>query len=455
MNRLAPLRVRGYTLCVLAAVSVSARARAALQRAGLCPTLGVMELLDVFEKVGLALLLGLLVGLQRERVQARLAGIRTFALITLLGAVCGLLSEELGGWLVGLGGLAVAALMAAGNLARRSTQESDPGITTEVAALLMFAVGAYLVVGHETVAIATGGATALLLHWKRPMHAFVARIGEADLAAIMQFVLITLVILPVLPDQSFGPYDVLNPRHIWLMVVLIVGISLGGYVAYKWLGAEGGAVLAAMLGGLISSTATTVSYARRTTSAPASVRLGALVLIIASTVALVRVIAEVGVVAPRRFVDVAGPLGAVWGWMVAVSLAAYLVVRGQKVELPAQENPAELKPALFFGALYAAVTLGVAAARDTLGTTALYGVAILSGLHDMDAITLSTAKLVNEGRLEATIGWRLILAAMLSNLGAKLVVVAMLGHRRLLGWTTLLFALAAAGAIGVLRFWPN
>lgn len=427
---------------------------AALQRAGFCPTLAVMELLDVFQKVGLALLLGLLVGLQRERVQARLAGIRTFALITLLGAVCGLLALDLGGWLIGLGALAVASLMVAGNLAHRSAQEGDAGITTEVAALLMFAVGAYLVVGYEAVAIATGGATALLLHWKRPMHAFVARIGEADLTAMMQFVLITLVILPVLPNQTLGPYNVLNPRHIWLMVVLIVGISLGGYVAYKWLGAEGGAVLAAMLGGLISSTATTVSYARRTAAVPTSVRLGTLVLIISSTVALVRVIAEVSVVAPRQFVELASPLGAVWAWMVMLSLGTYLVVRGQTVELPAQENPAELKGALFFGVLYAAVTLGVAAARETLGTTALYGVAVLSGLHDMDAITLSTAKLVNEGRLEAAAGWRLILAAMLSNLGAKLVIVGMLGHRRLLGWATLLFALVAAGAIGVLQFWP-
>lgn len=140
--------------------------------------------------------------------------------------------------------------------------------------------------------------------------------------------------------------------------------------------------------------------------------------------------------------------------MVLLSLVAYLVVRAQTVELPAQENPAELKPALFFGVLYAVVILGVAAARDTLGTTALYGVAILSGLHDMDAITLSTARLVNEGRLEAAVGWRLILAAMLSNLGAKLAIVGMLGHRRLLGWVALLFALAAGGAICVLQFWP-
>lgn len=414
----------------------------------------MMELLQVFEKVGLALLLGLLVGLQRERVQARLAGIRTFALITLLGTVCGFLSIDLGGWPVGLGALAVAALLMAGNLARQPTPHDDPGLTTEVAALLMYGVGAYMAVGHASVAVAIGGATALLLHWKRPMHAFVARIGETDLAAIMQFVLITLVVLPVLPDRTFGPYDVLNPRHIWLMVVLIVGISLGGYVAYKWLGAEGGAVLAGILGGLISSTATTVSYARRTAAAPAAVRLGALVLIIASTVAVVRVIAEVAVVAPRRFVDVAWPLVVVWIWMAGISLAAYLVVRGQKIELPTQENPAELKPALFFGALYAAVTLGVAAAHETLGATALYGVAILSGLHDMDAITLSTARLVNDDRLDAATGSRLILAAMLSNLGYKLGIVSLLGHRRLLGGTAILFGLAAAGIGAVLWLWP-
>jgi uncharacterized membrane protein (DUF4010 family) len=155
----------------------------------------------VFQKVGIALGLGLLVGLQRERARSEVAGIRTFGLITGLGAVSALLGQSFGGWPVGLGVVAVAAMLVLGNLTQLRTNDADPGLTTEVAALMMYGVGAYVVVGHTAVAIALGGAVALLLYWKAPMHAFVARIGEPDLKAIMQLVLVALVVLPVLPDR--------------------------------------------------------------------------------------------------------------------------------------------------------------------------------------------------------------------------------------------------------------
>src|SRR5208283_1016413 len=209
----------------------------------------------IFRKLALALGLGLLVGLQRERVQSPLAGIRTFALITVFGAVSSLLGLRFGGWIVAAGAGAVGGLLFIGNLIQPNAKEADPGLTTEVAALLMYAVGAYLVIGHDSVAIALGGAVALLLYFKGPMHAFVARIGDNDLRAIMQFVLVALVIWPVLPDQDYGPYAVLNPHLIWFMVVLMIGLSLAGYVAYKLFGEQVGAVLAGVLGGLISSTA--------------------------------------------------------------------------------------------------------------------------------------------------------------------------------------------------------
>jgi uncharacterized membrane protein (DUF4010 family) len=137
-----------------------------------------VELSLVAQKVAIALGLGLLVGLHRERVQSPLAGIRTFALITVLGTVCALLGLTFGGWIVGLGWIALAAMLVVGNLAQGKAEDVEPGVTTEMAALLMYGVGAYLVVGHAAVAIAIGGGVALLLHWKAPMHAFVARIGE-------------------------------------------------------------------------------------------------------------------------------------------------------------------------------------------------------------------------------------------------------------------------------------
>ena len=141
-------------------------------------------------------------------------------------------------------------------------QKSAPvtGMTTELAALAMFLVGALATSGYMEVAVVTTGAVTLLLHWKTPMHSLVVRVGEADFEAIVRFVLITLVILPILPDATYGPYAVLNPRQMWLMVVLIVAINLVGYVSLKFARGRGGALLSGTLGGLISSTATTVSF---------------------------------------------------------------------------------------------------------------------------------------------------------------------------------------------------
>src|SRR3989442_1630418 len=192
-----------------------------------------MDPSEVFYHLGISLGLGLLVGLQRERSDSRLAGFRTFPLITILGTVSSLLSLTFGGWIVALGLVALAGIIIAGNLAAQKTGEVDPGLTTEAAMLLMYCVGAYLPVGHAAVAVALGGGVAVLLHLKPQMHSLAVKIGDQDFTAIMQFVVITLVILPVLPNRTFGPYQVWNPHKIWLLVVLIVGISLAGYVVYK------------------------------------------------------------------------------------------------------------------------------------------------------------------------------------------------------------------------------
>jgi uncharacterized membrane protein (DUF4010 family) len=282
----------------------------------------------------------------------------------------------------------------------------------------------------------------------------VGRIGEKDLRAIMQFVLIALVILPVLPDRDMGPYGVLNPFQIWWMVVLIVGLSLAGYVAYKLFGAGAGTVLAGILGGLISSTATTASYARRSRESPELSRLAALVVMLASTVVFGRVLVEIAAVARGRLLDLAPPLAAMLGICALVSGAAWLLGRDGEEELPKQENPAELKAALLFGALYAAVLLAVAFARDRFGTAGLYTVAALSGLTDMDAITLSTSRLVQASQLDPGTGWRAILLASMANLGFKAGIVAVLGSRALLGRIALLFGAALAGGGLIFWLWP-
>jgi uncharacterized membrane protein (DUF4010 family) len=406
-----------------------------------------------FQQLAVALALGLLVGMQRERTERSFAGVRTFPLITMFGTVCALLAPTFGGWMLAAGLLALAALVVMANLARQKTGDLDIGATTEVAALLLYAVGA-LVVVNTSAAVLVCGVVALLLHLKPQLHRLVAAIGEHEVKAIMQFVLISLVILPVLPDAEFGPYQVLNPFKIWLMVVLIVAISLSGYVVFKLLGGSKGTLVGGVLGGLVSSTAATVSFARASRSGGESTALCATVIVLASTVVFVRVLALIATVAAPAFPRLAPPLAAMLGAMLVLSLALFFFTRNKRMRPPEPENPAELKSALVFGALYAVVLLLVAAARDHFGETGLFTVALLSGLADMDAITISTSQLAAADRLEASSAWRAILTAALANIVFKTGVVAALGSRRLLLAMAGIFALALAAGAAILWLWP-
>lgn len=263
------------------------------------------------------------------------------------------------------------------------------------------------------------------------------------------------MILPLLPDETYGPYEVLNPQEIWMMVVLIVGISMAAYVAYKIVGAGASAVLGGMLGGLVSSTATTVSYARQSKNAPEISSVAALVVLIASTIVNVRVLVEVGVVAPKLLAMATFPITILLGVMAVECLVLFLIFRKQDSELPELENPSQLKPAVIFAALYALVLLVVAWARDQFGPEALYGIAVISGLTDVDAITLSTANLFNDGRVSPEVAWRVVLIATLSNLLFKGVAVAFLGSRKLLLYVAITFGVALACGILLLLTWPD
>jgi uncharacterized membrane protein (DUF4010 family) len=420
-----------------------------------------ITLTTIFADLGLALGLGLLVGLQRERADAAMAGIRTFPVVTILGTLSAYLARDFGPWLVAVALLAVGALAILGSLEEHRQRPQDPGLTTELSLLLMFAVGAYLVVGETTVAIVVGGGLAVLLQLKAPMHALVDRIGDEDFKAITQFILISLVILPVLPDRTYGPFDVLNPRQVWLMVVLIVGIGLGGYIAYKIFGQRAGSVLAGVLGGVISSTATTLSYSRSSQeesgkkgSSETAVGLAALVITIASTVAFCRVLVEIAVVAPGSLASLAPPLLAMLAVMTSISFAAWYFGRNTSGEMPEQGNPSQLRSALIFGGLYAVILLAVAAAREYFGESGLYVVAVLSGLTDVDAITLSTAQMISSGKLAVAIGWRVILLAAMANLGFKLGLVAALGSRPLLRRVATLWSGAGVAGALILWLWP-
>ena len=410
--------------------------------------------MNPFLTLGIALGLGLLIGLQRQRTDSRFGGIRTFPLISLFGAFCGMLAQSYGGWPIGAGLLAILATLAIANWFAAREHETERGQTTEVAALLTFAIGAYLPHGDASLAAMAAGLTVILLHLKQPMHTFVEKMGPKDMTGLMQFVVVSLIILPLLPNRPFGPFAVLNPYDIWRMVVLIVALSLIGYVIYKVIGGTASTLIGGVLGGLISSTATTVSYSRRSREAPDIHRLALFVVMIASAIAYARVLIEIAAVAPRHFTTMALPLGAMLGWMLSISGALYFLVRGDSAAVPEPHNPAELKSALVFGALYAVVILAVGAAKQHLGPGALYGIAIVSGLTDMDAITLSIARMVDKNRIDPLSGWQLILVASLSNLIFKAGIAIFLGGPRFGLRVLLAFAIALAGGLTLLLLWP-
>lgn len=416
-----------------------------------------MTISFIFQQLGIALVLSLLVGLQRESVASRIAGLRTFPLVTVFGLLTALLAQTWGGWMIVAGLVSLAVLIFSGKMAESDEGNPDPGLTTEVALLLMYGVGAYLMIGYREIAIAMGGGIAVLLHFKGQLHNVVVRLSDADLKAIMQFALISLVILPILPNNYYGPngYDVFNPRNTWLMVVLIVGINLSGYIIYKFFGEKVGLLLGGLLGGLISSTATTVTYARRTAQAAEASVPAAIVILIASCVVFARLLLEIATVSPH-FLSVAfGPLLTMMIVLALVTLVLWLVKHDEIDDMPDPENPSELKSALLFGLFYSVILFAVAFAREKFGSSGLYFVAAISGLTDVDAITLSTSQLVNLNRITPDRGWRLITVATISNLLFKALTIAVIGHRRLLLKTGIGFVAVILSGVAILLFWPS
>lgn len=410
----------------------------------------------IFRDLGLALGLGFLVGVQREQVDSRLAGVRTFSLISLFGALAALLAKQLESiWLLAAGLLVVVALFWLGVRSHSEVDDAEPGVTTEFAAVVMYTVGALMIYGYHPQGIAVAGVVALLLHWKTPLHRFVDRIDRDDLNAVVRLVLVGMVILPVLPNETYGPYNVLNPFEIWLMVVLIVGMSVGAYVIRRLLGAKVSTLVGGFLGGLISSTATSISFSRRTKEHPDESSNSAMVIMVASTIVFARVLVEVAIVAPKVLIDIAPPLAVVAGLTVLICVAQYFWSRGDFAESEAQEADANLKSAVVFGVLYGAVLFGVAAAEEHFGDSGMYIVAGISGLTDLDAITLSTSQLMGEGRVSTSVGWRLIMVGYLANLLFKGIAVGVLGSREVFIRVAIVFGLTTAGGVATMLFWPS
>ena len=330
---------------------------------------------------------------------------------------------------------------------------------------------ALVVIGPMPAAIATGGAIAVLLQFKPELHRIARRLGDEDLRAIMQFVLITCIILPVLPNHDYspldllhfgasaanqppGPFNVLNPFQTWLMVALIVGLSLAGYIIYKFFGQSAGILLGGLLGGAISSTATTVSYARSMRDSPLGARTAAIIIMIASTVMYVRMLVAVTVVSQDlAFLrSVAVPVLVLMLLTFVPAMALWLRVRHESAQMPEPSNPTQLKSALVFGLMYAVVLLALAVAKHYWNGHGLYTVAFLSGLTEVDAITLSTARMSLVDSQVAAHGWRLIVIAALANSLSKASLAGLLGGWRLFVRLAVLFAIPALGGVALLAW---
>jgi uncharacterized membrane protein (DUF4010 family) len=373
--------------------------------------------------------IGLLVGLERERKPSAKAGVRTFALIAVLGSLAALLTEATGSaWALAAGAVCVTGALVAAYLQDRESIHDDAGTTTVVAAIAVFFLGAANYYGYRTLAVALGIGMTVLLYFKAELEGFSQKLTGQDIRSMLQFAVLTAVILPLLPDRAFGPYEVLNPFQIWLMVVLVAAVSLAGYVAWRLTLGRHGLLLTGVLGGVASSTATTLVYARHAAAGAQPVSAALLVILLANATMLVRVLVLVGVVAPASLprallVLVPALLVAVAGVAFRWSSAATAPPAGEA----AFRNPTQLRTALGFGAIYAVILLLAAWANDLLGSRGLLALAAVSGLTDVDAITLSSMQLLDNGALSQGTALTAVGIAVASNLIFKAGVAASAG----------------------------
>ncbi|PKO50970.1 MAG: magnesium transporter MgtC, partial [Betaproteobacteria bacterium HGW-Betaproteobacteria-21] len=379
----------------------------------------------------IAIGIGLLIGLERERVPSARAGLRTFGLVAMLGALTGLLGQQLQSIAPFAVGMAVIGTMIVAAYLRHP-DPSDPGTTSVAALMVCYCLGTAVWLGYAKIAVMLAVGTTVLLYFKTQLRGIATRLGPRDWISILQFSVLSLVILPILPNEEFGPYGALNPYQVWWMVVLISGVSLAGYAALQLVGAKHGAAFVGIFGGLASSTATTMVYARNARGSPGLASMAALVIVLANLVMVVRVSVIAAVVAPGLLrallvivvpALVLGTLALVWNWRK--------LGNGGDAVLPQTTNPTELRTALGFGALYAFVLFCAAWLSDYAGTGGLYVLAVVSGFTDIDAIALSSMRLFSLERLELTPAVIAIGLGMVANLSFKTIMAVVIGGRAL------------------------
>ena len=410
------------------------------------------------ERLLVAGLIGVLIGLDRERAEARktyqlFAGIRTFPLIALAGAVPMLVIELTGPTLLVASFLAVAAIALTAYL--HGSAAGDVGATTEIAALVTFLLGVLAGAGQLVVAGAAGVGVAVLLVAKPRLEAFSRALSNEELAAVLELAVISVIILPLLPNRGYGPWQVLNPFNIWLMVVFVCGLSFAGFVAMRLLGERRGLTIMGVVGALVSSTAVTMAMATRSRTDKQLAVPAAAATVLASVIMCLRVavlggIVNVGIL--PRLLPVLGVM------TVGGAIAASTFGRTGEASAPGPSganlaNPFSLTTALSFAGVYASILLIARAAQEYFGARGMYVAAALAGLADVDAVTIAFVRLGPEMG-----GWQApaaaVAIAVVTNTLVKLGIALTVGAEQFRHYVTIalgIMALLGAG-VGVVVF---
>ena len=419
---------------------------------------------EILTRLGLALAIGFLVGVERgwrERQipeGERAAGLRTFSLVGLAGGVFALLAL-ISGPLI----LAAAFLAVGGTVAffrwREVASEGNYGATTVVAALLTFGLGAYAVMGDMAAAAAAAVATTAILAAKSWLHAWLQTLTWQELRATLILAAMSFVALPVLPDRGFGPYGALNPRDLWLMTIAIAGVSFIGYVAVKVVGGRYGPLIAGIAGGVVSSTITTVDLGRRARQTPATRRAQLAGALAASATMFIRIAVVVALFGPRLLPAIAGPLAA--ALVVSALAAGFLAMPGRA---PAPDgsatgggsltNPFELKTVLLFAVLLTALVLVSRVLTELYGGSGGIVLAAVAGLGDVDAVTLSMTRL-GGSTVSVSAAAVAVLVVATSNTLSKSGLALITGGRWYgLGYLAVsLVSIAAGAAVALSQSW--
>ena len=382
---------------------------------------------DLFLRFGIALAIGFMIWLQREYAFREkqldlLAGERTFALIALVGALAAMIADVFESSFAFLGVLLLVGIFSA--IAYFiDAWRGHVGLTTEIAILITVLIGALCYWNYLALAAALGIITTVLLSVKIETDRLVSALTREDIYAALQFAVISLVILPVLPKESNlpPPFDVLSPFRIWLMVVFISGINFLGYLAIKFVGTERGIGITGLLGGLVSSTGVTLGFSERSNREHSLAKPFALAIMIAWTVMFARVLVEVGVLNLQLLRLVWIPIAS--AGVVGLLYCVYLHLSQRTTEKDTLEfsNPFDLVSAIKFGLLYALILLVARSAQLYFGDTGVYISSLLSGLADVDAISISLAQLSDAGTVSMTVAAQSIVIATITK-GAIVII---------------------------------